>query len=297
MSQSIRTHQTPERSIERETPRNPPGLPLPADRLWQPHEDGYWRKLREEWGSTLDLNKVEDDQERIDGEDMDEVDLATANGTVFRIVLADDGRNAHSHDIHRVGATPDMDSRGLNIASPGDVPHPARPISRPLPLLTHTKTSKKSRKFQPPTLSVSVTTTTRTYSGDVFPPPYTPRPTGTERSFGVDGKLKDDEMEPRARWPVAKWLFLLGFLFPLLWLFGSFLLFSGLRKMADSSPSSIESQVSDRKLDTQSRDTTTSSITHLIAQEVVWSKRCAWAISLFAVCSFTALGILKAVGM
>jgi hypothetical protein len=87
--------------------------------------------------------------------------------------------------------------------------------------------------------------------------------------------------------------------FPLLWLFASFLLFSGLRKL--SAQSQAESQDTS-KFDTRSGDTnhslhTTNNITHLIAQEVVWSKRCALAFVLLAVACFIAIGVLKAVGM
>jgi hypothetical protein len=60
-------------------------------------------------------------------------------------------------------------------------------------------------------LNVTVVTTTRSY-GDfskMNPPPYTPHPTGRERSFGRNGKLATESK--KARWPVAKWLFLLGF--------------------------------------------------------------------------------------
>lgn len=84
--------------------------------------------------------------------------------------------------------------------------------------------------------------------------------------------------------------------FPLLWLFGSFLLFSGLRRLSADAQTE-EAQNATSKYDTHSYDTNTESVTHLIAQEVVWSKRCAWAIGVFACICFTVLGILKALGM
>jgi hypothetical protein len=83
--------------------------------------------------------------------------------------------------------------------------------------------------------------------------------------------------------------------FPLLWLFASFLLFSGLRKLSAES----QAEAQDSKVDTRSGDSnhTTNNITHLIAQEVVWSKRCALAFALLAAVCFITLGVLKAVGM
>jgi hypothetical protein len=88
-------------------PIRPPGLqPLQGDRLWKPHEDGYWTNLREQWGSATDLNEADDEAHNPDmqhirhledhsqgshgsEDDMnDGVDFLTADGTVFRIVLA-----------------------------------------------------------------------------------------------------------------------------------------------------------------------------------------------------------------
>jgi hypothetical protein len=43
------------------------------------------------------------------------------------------------------------------------------------------------------------------------PPPYTPRPTNAERSLGRNGKLAHEGDQTRNKWPVAKWLFFLGF--------------------------------------------------------------------------------------
>jgi hypothetical protein len=43
------------------------------------------------------------------------------------------------------------------------------------------------------------------------PPPYTPRPTNAERSFGRNGKFVHEGDQTNNKWPVAKWLFFLGF--------------------------------------------------------------------------------------
>ena len=83
--------------------------------------------------------------------------------------------------------------------------------------------------------------------------------------------------------------------FPLLWLFGSFLLFSGLRRL--SADVQKENQNATSKPDTHLYDANPESITHLIAQEVTWSKRCAWAVAFFASICFIVLGIFKGVGM
>jgi hypothetical protein len=96
-------------------PIHPPGLlPLPNDRLWKPHEDKYWTQLREQWNSAVDLNEADhvapsaeshakhvqhlDDHSHGSEEDMDDIDLCTANGTVFRIVLAHGDQHAQERD-------------------------------------------------------------------------------------------------------------------------------------------------------------------------------------------------------
>lgn len=321
---------------KQETPIHPPGLVPPSseERLWRPHEDKYWQNLREMWGSTLDLHEADnhadgrvhpndhsvEDHDRDGMHDVDinareDLDLCTAGGTVFRIVLAD-GQNQPtvsvmerdnsdvaprhpptggarlSHSAERSATNSNhRNSTPLNDALALHLPPPAVP--KP----------KGRRNFNGSVLNVSVTTTTRTY-GDFSksnPPPYTPRPTGAERSFGRSGKFMDTEEEKKAKWPVAKWLFVLGFLFPVLWLFGSCLLFSGLRKL--SADSQVEKAAAHSKHDT--RDTIHSSygysdgdsVADQIAKEVVWSKRCAWAIVIFACICFATLGVLKAVGM
>jgi hypothetical protein len=115
-------------------PIRPPGLlPLPSDRLWKPHEDKYWRNLREQWGSTVDLNEDDDVTHRAETDtdvhvrhlqdhsknshgsedDMHDIDICTANGTVFHIVLAHGEQHAPERDsggspaVHRtVGGQP-----------------------------------------------------------------------------------------------------------------------------------------------------------------------------------------------
>lgn len=305
-------------------PSRPPGLlPLPGDRLWKPHEEKYWMNLREQWGSTLDLNDDEDDIDHAnshirqlhndenhsrtghgseEGENMHDIDLCTANGTVFRIVLAHGEQGAQECDSGGIPAT----RRSHDAATVTERPTVRYINQTPLadavalhlpPPAVHKPSGKKALKSN--ALTVSVTTSTRTY-GDfskMNPPPYTPRPTNGERGWD---RQTYDGYKQSSKWPVAKWLFVLGFLFPLLWLFGSFLLFSGLRKLsADSQPESQDSTSS--KSDTRSGDTSLSSRTNrvpqLIAQEVRWSKRCAVAFVLLAVACFIALGVLKAVGM
>jgi len=294
-------------------PIRPPGLlPLPNERLWKPHEDKYWTSLRKQWAADFDESSGSQnghDSSSDDHEEMDNVDLTTAHdGTLFRIVLpssiavhaeqeCDTGGAAHTrtrsngHEPQRAG--PALGSRGINHSTPI-----ADAISLHLPPPAVTKKSRKG-DFKGSALNVSVTTSTRTY-GDFSkfcPPPYTPRPTNFERSFGKNGELLDDKMNGRNRWAVSKWLFILGFLFPLLWLFGSFLLFTGLRRLhADAQ---VESQISVSKSDTPSNDTTShaNAVTYMISQEILWSKRCAWAIVLFGVACFITLGVLKAVGM
>jgi hypothetical protein len=84
--------------------------------------------------------------------------------------------------------------------------------------------------------------------------------------------------------------------FPLLWLFASCLLLSGLRRMSVDAQAE-EAQNATPKHDTHSYDTSTESVAHLVAQEVVWSKRCAWAFAGFACICFIVLGIFKGLGM
>lgn len=295
-----------------EQPTRPPGLlPLPGERLWKPHEDKYWHSIREMWGSDVDLTDPEHEEdarrssspcesEPSPSDSKDEMrneDLCTANGTVFRIILPGQAQNTTvERDINLVTAGGRTSSEGTTGAPRTSINHTplSNAIALHLPPPVVQKPTKGRRAFQGHAINVSVTTTTRTY-GDfstMNPPPYTPRPTGRERSFGRSGNMSA-EKEKKTKWPVAKWLFILGFVFPLLWLFGSFLLLSGLRKL--SADAERESQ-NDAKTDTLPYDTT-ESVTHLIAQEVVWSKRCAWAFTALAALCFAVLGILKGLGM
>ncbi|KAG8830813.1 hypothetical protein FRC17_004180 [Serendipita sp. 399] len=380
------------------TPRRPPGLlPLPGERLWQPHEDGYWKSLRAQWGSTLDIHEEDEDSATVEESEESASAASTAasamrsfsrsdavpsqennmvvdeQGTVFHIVLPDRSTGPtpvnHKHNHHQPPA-PDNSHRNTatitfckngssrRIKEEGEPSAAVEQTTRDGLVGTNTRqvatiqsksksssaaAGKRAFKAVAP-LNVSVTTTTRTY-GDfsrMNPPPYTPRPTGTERSFGRNdgsgnGKMPvvvDDKDEEKTRWPVAKWLFIFGFVFPLLWLFGSFLLFTGLRKLCaehqeeeeeaarsqthatanSSTNSSTDKHTFDTLahththsrthtstntviLDTHHHHHQARSVTHLIAQEVRWSKRCAWAIVIFACLCFTALGVLKAVGI
>jgi len=85
------------------------------------------------------------------------------------------------------------------------------PFIRPALQKPNKSHSKGRRALAGNALHVTVVTTTRTYGdfSQMNPPPYTPHPTRNERSFrpsregAANGK--------RTRWPVAKWLFFLGF--------------------------------------------------------------------------------------
>lgn len=99
---------SPDIALVQEQPIRPPGLlPLPGERLWKPHEDKYWSSIREMWGSNLDLTDPdnEDSVNRFSTydnhtsrhqskDDIQEDDLETANGTVFRIVLPNQPQKA-----------------------------------------------------------------------------------------------------------------------------------------------------------------------------------------------------------
>ncbi|KAG8770288.1 hypothetical protein FRC16_006396 [Serendipita sp. 398] len=424
MSSHFRTISTADREKEQEeeqVPRRPPGLlPLAGERLWQPHEDGYWKSLREQWGSTLDFHEEEEEEEaaavavavaegeeedvesasrrdrpvaqsqennnvHIDNNDDDrDAAMFTEQGAIFHIVLPTTSKTGptpvnYGHDDqypkrlilgnHRTATNTPLNERttrggsfgtdtryenninghegrrtliqtsDFTINQPSELPmpppyvsftslpthtqthvHPPSPLPRPAVAATAAATKSKAKRngggFKGATLNVSVTTTTKTY-GDfsrMNPPPYTPKPTGTERSFGRNGKMGsiDDKKlkEKKPKWPVAKWLFILGFLFPVLWLFGSFLLLTGLRKLSAEHQEESQTHAAtttsspSTKFDTHHHDHYTTdaesqhgNVAHLIAQEVRWSKRCAWAIVIFSCLCFLALGILKAVGI
>lgn len=298
-------------------PTRPPGLiPLHSGRLWRPHEDQYWTSIRNMWGSHIDLTGTHEENDRHGSsapashetsqydpkKAIRDTDLCTENGAVFRIVLPNNAqKTAAEGDNNHVSAGRSSSERttGAPRSSINHTPiNDALALHLPPPALQkpNNSHSKGRRAFQGSTLNVTVVTTTRTY-GDfskMNPPPYTPRPTGRERSFGRSGKLATESK--KARWPVAKWLFLLGFILPLLWLFGSCLLLSGMRRMGADAQME-EAQNATSKYDTHSYNTNTESVTHLIAQEVIWSKRCAWAFAGFACICFVVLGIFKGLGM
>lgn len=103
----------------------------------------------------------------------------------------------------------------FHCISPRKCSHPFPSPTLILPPLVRPAVRKHSKKggFKANPLNISVTTSTRTY-GDfsrMNPPPYTPRPTNAEKSFGRNGNGVAEEEKPAQKRPVAKWLFILGF--------------------------------------------------------------------------------------
>lgn len=100
---------------------------------------------------------------------------------------------------------------------------------------------------------------------------------------------------------IASSLFLSSPVFPLCWLFGSFLLLSGFRKLnAQAQLEENESRNTKFEFDTPMSSRIYShneTVAQRIAQEILWSKRCAWAFAaLVAICIGT-FAVLKALGM
>lgn len=185
-------------------PTRPPGLtPLPDERLWHPRDDEYWQQLRGMWGAH---QETPEPTFQSDSEDMDDIDLRSANERTFRIAfrarIAAETAQANQVNQHSATTTNSQPEATLSSRSNSDDDSSR---NKPSPQYTVMPPSSKGRRaFR----GVQITTTTKTY-GDFTrnnPPPYTPRPTGDERTFPpVESKPTD------TKWPVTKYLFICGF--------------------------------------------------------------------------------------
>jgi len=258
-----------------EGPILPPGLmPLPDERLWHPHDDQYWQHLREMWGSRPESPEPGFKQDNLEEEDMEDIDLRSANERTFRIALrariAAQTAEANRSETNQDNTSSQGDAQSTPSSSSQSFPDDSRNKSSPeyTPAPVSVATGKGRRAFR----GVQITTITRTY-GDFTsnnPPPYTPKPTGDERSFNIPPL--ENKPTQKKKWPVAKYLFICGFFFPLCWIFGAMLLLGGLRKMC--SDAHVEQGGSSNKFEAPTEDGT---VAQRIAAEVRWAKRCAWA--------------------
>ena len=149
-----------------------------------------------------------------------------------------------------------------------------------------------------------IVTTTRSTTRIGFndpAPPYTPRASNHERTFGVDGYAVDQkEVSQINKWtywiPSCKWLFWIGFstlssaslvsgcltspsVFPLFWALGCVTLFFGVHQSTASAIESGTSKLSKFINQAQIDET------HRLESEKRWAKRCAWAFAF--VCCLT----------
>jgi hypothetical protein len=241
-------------------PAFPPGLP--KDRLWPARDDAYWRHLREMW----DANSTGADSRRPSAtspaspafsDDASVVDLEDV-----------DLRSATAQQAFRLNNLPTLIKAQTDAAN--KPPALDVPSAHALPL---PRSFAGRRTFN----GVIITTQSTTRAGFHDPaPPYTPRAAAHERSFGGDGyAVEQKEVSQINKWtywiPSCKWLFWIGFVFPLLWALGGITL---LLKMHQSPASAMEGGTS--KL-SQFINQAQIDEKHRVQREKIWAKRCAWA--------------------
>jgi len=237
-------------AANRPEPAFPPGLAK---------DDAYWRHLRDMWDANSNSGRpsatspvspsFSDDASVVDLED---VDLRSATAQ-------------HTFRLTNLPTLIKSQTEAANKPQTLEVPNG---YALPAP-----RSFAGKRSFN----GVIVTTQSTTRIGIRGPaPPYTPRASVHERSFGVDGYAVDQkEVSQINKWtywiPSCKWLFWIGFIFPLFWALGCVPLFSSVHQ---SSASAIESGtaklskfINQAQIDEK----------HRLESEKVWAKRCAWA--------------------
>jgi hypothetical protein len=132
---------------------------------------------------------------------------------------------------------------------------------------------------------ITTHTTTRGGGGGGFhdpAPPYTPRASVHERSLSMAGYVAEQKEVSKAnKWtswiPSCKWLFWIGFIFPLLWALGAATLFLGVRhssaRSIESGTSKVSKSITQVQIDEDDQ----------IQNDKRWAKLCAWAFA-FALC-------------
>jgi hypothetical protein len=247
-------------AIDHSGPAFPPGLP--TDRLWPSRDDAYWRHLREMW----DANSNGADSRR---------PSATSPGSP---ALSDDANVVDLEDVDLRSATAQQAFRLNNL--PTLIKAQTDAANKPLTLDLHSahalplpRSFAGRRTFN----GVIVTTQSTTRAGFHDPaPPYTPRAAHYERSFGVDGyAVEQKEVSQINKWtywiPSCKWLFWIGFVFPLLWALGGTTLLLGMHQSPASAMENGTSKLSQFINQAQIDEK------HRVQNEKIWAKRCAWA--------------------
>jgi hypothetical protein len=267
----------------------PPGLP--KDPRWRTHDDAYWRHLRDMWdpnsngansrrpSATSPISpSCSDDASVVDLED---VDLRSA--TAQRAFRLNNLPTLIKSQTDAANKPPTLDAPGTHA-----LPTPRSFAGR--------------RTFN----GVIVTTRSTTRSGFRDPaPPYTPRASVHERSFGMDGyAVEQKEVSQINKWtywiPSCKWLFWIGFstlsptplllpdclifpsVFPLLWALGAVTLFLNVHQTSASSIESGTSKLSQFINQAQIDEK------HRLESEKRWAKRCAWVFA-FVCCLIPAI--------
>jgi len=237
-------------------PAFPPGLP--KERLWPARDDAYWRHLREMW----DANSSGADSRR---------PSATSPASP---AFSDDASTVELEDVDLRSATAQRSFRLNNMPTlikdqtdAANKPTLDVPSAHALPL---------PRSFAGRRTFNGVIVTTQSTTRHDPAPPYTPRAAAHERSFGVDGyAVEQKEVSQINKWtywiPSCKWLFWIGFLFPLLWALGGITLFlkrhqSPASKM-ESGTSKLSQFINQAQIDEN----------HRAQHEKTWARRCAWA--------------------
>jgi len=246
-------------------PAFPPGLP--KDGVERNHDETYWRHLRDMWdtsskgpnshhpSATSPISPSFSDDASV--VDLDDVDL----------------RSATAQRAFRLNNLPTLIKSQTDAAN--KPPTLDAPSAHTLPI---PRSFAGRRTFN----GVVVTTRSTTRAGFHDPaPPYTPRASVLERSLGVDGYAVEKDVSQINKWtywiPSCKWLFWIGFIFPLLWALGGLTLFLSVHHTPGSSIESgtpkLSKFINQARIDEKLRR----------ESEKRWAKRCAWAFA-FACC-------------
>jgi hypothetical protein len=245
-------------------PAFPPGLPSDPSGP----NNAYWRHLRDMWDANSN------------GADSRRPSVTSPASPAF----SDDASVVDLDDVDLRSATAQKAFRLNNL--PASIRAQTEEANKPPALDTpsaHTLPIPRSFAGRRTFNGVVVTTRTTTRQGFHDPaPPYTPRASTRERSLGVDGYVVEQkEVSQINKWtywiPSCKWLFWIGFIFPLLWALATVTLLLGVhRSPADSiehGTSKLSTFISQVQIDEKQR----------VQKERRWAMRCAWAFA-FTLC-------------